>query len=96
MKMTRKAFKHPSGCWSKGFLWWGNGDKADKGDWVPKSLSEVHQDVIDFVNTLAPERVVSINEYTTMKKILGDDKVTHFVVWYWADDVDVPIGTIAT
>ena len=47
MKITRKAFKHPDGCWSKGFLWWGNGDKADKGDWVPKSLSEVHQDVID-------------------------------------------------
>lgn len=90
MKIERKEFQHPAGSWSKGF-WWdtaGNCKKnpdPNKGVWVPKTISEVRQGVMDFVNTLAPEKVVSINEYTTCKNILGDDKLTHFVVWYWND-----------
>lgn len=89
MNITRKEFTHPSGTWSKGFLWWKDcKNHDDKGTWVAKTMTEVRQDVMNFVNKLSPERVVSINEYTTCKKIFGDDKVTHFVVWYWEDEVN--------
>lgn len=86
MKIARKEFTHPSGSWSKGFLWWKDKTSTEK-TWVAKTMSEVRQEVADFVNNLSPEKVVSINEYTTCKKVLGDDKVTHFVVWYWEDEV---------
>lgn len=85
MKIARKEFVHPSGNWSKGFFWWKKGE--DKGDWVAKTLSEVREEFMSFVNTLSPEMVVNICEYTTTKVRRGDDKITHFVVWYWQDEV---------
>jgi hypothetical protein len=87
MKITRKEFSHPSGNWSKGFLWWGDSTTTEKKTWVAKTISEVRQEVVDFVNTISPEKLVSINEYTTHKTVFGDDKVIHFVVWYWEEEV---------
>ena len=84
MKIARQEFTHPAGDWSKEFLWWGNGQK--KKQWIANTMSEVKQKVMDFVNQLPPDRLVSINEYTTSKKVFGDDQVTHFVVWYWQEE----------
>jgi hypothetical protein len=87
MKIQRKEFHHPDGSYSKDFLWWGHGkDKKHKKQWIAKTLAEIRQDVADFINGLGPDKLVSINEYTTAKELCGDDAVTHWVVWYWAEE----------
>lgn len=86
MKIARKEFQHPCGSFAKGFLWWGNEEnKSEEKKWIAQSMSEVRQQVADFVNALGPSRLVNICEYTSMKALLGDDKLTHFVVWYWEE-----------
>lgn len=88
MKIARQEFTHPAGGWSKSFLWWDTvfgKEKKETSVWVANTMSEVREQVMAFVNDLRPDRLVSINEYTTSKSAFGDDKVTHFVVWYWQD-----------
>lgn len=86
MKIARKEFQHPAGYFeeAKDLFWWGNVPPEDKkAQWVAKSLAEVRQDVMDFVNTVTPQQLVNVCEYTTNKNACGDDGITHFVVWYW-------------
>ena len=86
MKIARKEFQHPDGFFPKEFSWWKSTPKDKKKNWNAYTLSEIHQQFFDFVNEIGKENVVSINEYSTMKTFFGDDKVTHFVVWYWTED----------
>lgn len=86
MRIARKEFLHPSGEFRKNLWWWFGCDKPEK-EWYAKSLSEVRTEFMEFVNLQGLDRVVSINEYTTQKKKCGDDGVTHFVVWYWEDEL---------
>lgn len=91
MKICRKEFLHPAGQWSKSFWPWSHKHHTptpdpQKGVWVAKTLTEVRDEFSNFVNSISPEKVVSINEYTTRKVTFGDDSVTHFVVWYWEDE----------
>lgn len=85
MRMKRKAFEHPSGSFQdkKGFLWWGKKDPEDP--WIPKTFSEVVKEVEDFITNLGAY-FVSVSEYTLSKERRGDDKITRWVVWYWAEE----------
>lgn len=85
MKIARKEFIHPAGHFEKpkDFLWWND---KDKQKWVAHSVSEVRQQVFDFVNEIGKERLVNICEYATHKSRRGDDGVTHFVVYYWEQE----------
>lgn len=96
MKIARKEFLHPCGSYAKGFLWWGKDcEKPDQKQWIAMSLSEVRKQVEDFVNEIGPDRLVNICEFTSMKVLLGDDKMTHFVVWYWAEEAEPAPGPVS-
>jgi len=49
------------------------------------SYLEVVQKALSFANSLGPEQLVSVNEYTCCYVRLGDDQSTMFVI-YWKEE----------
>lgn len=47
------------------------------------SYKKMLADVKSFVNAIKPEHLININEFTRCRYRLGDDGLTHVVVWYW-------------
>lgn len=95
MKIVRKEFRHPNGKTiivekevEEGF--WRKKVKKKVEEWYAFTYSEVVGQVVDFVNGIGSERLVGVTEYTTAKDRIGDDGITHFVVWYWEVESQTP------
>lgn len=92
MKIARKEFRHPSGkhvkverIVTRGF-WNPVQETVIFDEWQPYTLSEVLQQVKDFVDKIAPHCLINISEFTTCRYHIGDDQNNHFVVWYWDEE----------
>lgn len=72
--IKRIEFVHPSGYFDGG---------CEHQKWIAYTVSEVREQFLSFLNNLFPKNIYGVNEYTTSKELPGDDKVTHFVAYYF-------------
>jgi hypothetical protein len=88
MKLARKKFSWPSTkivvrTEERGIF---NRRTVEIEDEVIIPIEEVFEEVKRFVESIGPDRLVSLNEYTRAYDRIGDDGMMVVSVWYWKDE----------
>lgn len=92
MQLQRKAFKWPRGTSRRvtrtrevGFFN-KRTEEYQSYEYDEVSWEQNLEEVRDFVESLDPEYIISINEYRQAEYRIGDDHTLMIVVWYWIPD----------
>ena len=92
MRVARKAFKWPRGTSryetrtrEVGFFA-KTTEEYEHFLWDETTWEENLQDVNDFVDSINPQEIISINEYRKCEDRLGDDRTIMIVIWDWIED----------